>query len=70
MTHPVLLWRRGSGLRRFTQAQRQQIRLEYERGLTLTAVARMFRTTRPTATRAIVDAGGTIRMKGVRGVPS
>lgn len=47
-----------------------EIREVYERGLTVAAVARWFGMSRETATKAIVDAGGAIRPKGTRGVPS
>lgn len=66
----IMKWKRGSGLRRFTEAQRKVIRKDYESGLTLSALARRYKTTRPTITRAIKDAGGAIRPVGTRGVPS
>lgn len=66
----IMKWKRGSGLRRFTEAQRDAIRKDYESGLTLSALARKLKTTRPTVTRAIKDAGVTIRPVGTRGVPS
>jgi transposase-like protein len=66
----IMKWKRGSGLRRFSEAQRQKIRADYERGLTLAALARAFKATRQTVTQAIIDAGGTVRTKGTRGVPS
>jgi hypothetical protein len=41
-----------------------------EEGLTLAALARAFKATWQTVTQAIIDAGGTVRSKGARGVPS
>ncbi len=63
-------WGRGSGIRRFTEAQRNDIRRAYETGLPLNAVARKFKSDRSTIRRAIVDAGGAIRVKGHEGIPS
>lgn len=63
-------WRRGAGVRRFGERARLQLRREYESGLTLNALARRYNSERETVRRAIVDAGGTIRKKGTKGVPS
>jgi transposase-like protein len=67
-------WRPGFPLknygRKFSETTRKSIRLEYERGLTLMAVARRFGIDVSTARKYIIDAGGAIRAKGTKGVPS
>lgn len=77
---PLLAVQRGDSVRfqphaaldfrRKAHGQLAAIRTAYESGLTLAAVARKFGMHRATITKAIIDAGGTIRPKGTKGVPS
>jgi hypothetical protein len=54
-----------------THGRREQMRKEYETGLTLPAVARKFGVSVAKARQAIIDAGGAIRQhSGRKGRPS